>query len=181
MEIRVINAIVEKWQSYNKVLTLWNLLEKRRLELGQTMRLREYDINQHLIYTLRDHGKNEQYAMAKETILEIVQAIDVTDKKLICNLYRSLYDELKSAKDFRYNELSVVQVNNSSADLEKDLQRAKEEVEALLAEKKDREAYITKYKKRNWWQRLWNKDVDLCDINLLKVGCKCPNRVAESK
>lgn len=179
MEIRVINAIVEKWQSYNKVLTPWNLLEKRRLELGQTMRLREYDINQHLINTLRDHGEKEQYAMAKETILEIVQAIDITDKKLICNLYRSLYNELKSAKDFRYNELLAVQVSNSSADLEKDLQRAKEEAEAAQSEVKAHREYIEKLKKRNWWQRLWNSDADMYDA--LYVSCKCPNRVAESK
>ena len=179
MEIRVINAIVEKWQSYNKVLLPWNLLEKRRLELGQTMRLAKYDINQHLINTLRDHGEKEQYAKAKETILEIVQAIDVTDKQLICNLYRGLYENLKSAKDFRFNEFSAIHVSNSSADLEKDLQIANERAEALVAELRTQVKYIERLKKRSWWQRLWNEDVELYEA--LNSECKCPNRVAESK
>jgi hypothetical protein len=174
MEIRVINAIVEKWQSYNKVLTPWNLLEKRRLELGRSMLLRKADIDQHLINSLRNEKNEDVLAFAKDTIISVVQMVDATDRNLICNLFRSLYEELKFVKDCRYKDLTAVKMSSTSADLEKDLQQANERADALAAELKTHIKYIERMKKRNWWQRLWDEDVDM--FAALNSECKCPNR-----
>lgn len=175
MEIHVVNTIVEKWKAYNKVLEPWKLLELRRLQLGRRMGLREYDINQHLINTLRDHGNEEQYASVKNTIVEIVQMIDPTDKQLLCYLYHSLYEELKSVKEKRYGDLTFVKVSDDCADMEKELQIANERADALVAELRTQVKYIERLKKRSWWQRLWNKDVEMYEA--LNSECKCPNRV----
>ena len=174
MEIRVMNAVIEMWRSYNAVKEPLDKLNTKREVLGEVlgeqMGLRKFDIEQHLLNTLERNGKESNLAYARDTIIEVVGAIQ--DREIICKLYRTLYDILREVEKDRRGSIKAMNVSCS----EEELQHAKEEVEALLAEKKDREAYITKYKKRNWWQRLWNIDVDLCDINLLKEECNCPNR-----
>lgn len=170
MEIRVMNAVIDMWRAYNAVKEPLDKLNTKREVLGEQMGLRKYDIEQHLLCTLERDGKESNLAYARDTIIELVGVIQ--DREIICKLYRALYDILREVEKDRCGSIKAMNVSCS----EEELQHAREEVEALLAEKKDREAYITKYKKRNWWQRLWNKDVDLCDINLLKVSCNCPNR-----
>lgn len=171
MEIRVMNAVIDMWRAYNAVKEPLDKLNTKREVLGQQMGLRKYDIEQHLLRTLERDEKESNLAYARDTIIELVGVIQ--DREIICKLYCVLYDILREVEEDRKGSIKAMNVSCS----EEELQHEKDEVEALLAEKKVREAYITKYKKRNLWQRLWNIDVDLCDINLLKVECNCPNRV----
>ena len=175
MDISTLNAIIDKWQDYNAVYNPLRLMKERRANLGEKMGLRMFDLGQHFNNTLLRDGSTEHLYEAKQTILEVVQAID--DKGVICKVYRILYDSLEMAAAERMASILATGTTSSS----EDLKRTKKELDAVLGEMKECKEYISKMKKRNWWQRLWNKDVDLCDINLLKVECKCPNRVAESK
>lgn len=175
MEIRVMNAVIDMWRAYNAVKEPLDKLRVNREILGQMMGLRKFDIEQHLFNRLKDDRKESNLVCARDSIIEVVGAIQ--DREIICKLYQTLYDILCEVESDRMDNIRFMKIINVSEDVDRELQHAKEEVEALLAEKKDREAYITKYKKRGWWQRLWNKDVELFDdVDILNVSCGCRNR-----
>lgn len=153
------NAVIEKWRSYNAVKEPLDKLCKKRKELSEQMGLREFDVNQHLVRTLSSDGTDSQIKIAREHILEIVSTLE--DRGVICELYRSLYNLLEVSKTIRYQDILAMKVSNSNAEVDFKISELTDAVNALQAEKKVCDAYITKYKKRNWWQRLWNKDVDM--------------------
>jgi hypothetical protein len=164
MEIRVMNSVIDMWRAYNAVKEPLDKLNVKREVLGQMMGLRKFDIEQHLLNRLKDDRKESNLVYARDTIIEVVGAIQ--DREVTCKLYRALYDILCEVENNRMDNIRFMKITNVSEGVDGELQYAREEVEALLAEKKVREAYINLLKKRNWWQRLWNKDVDLCDINI---------------
>ena len=159
MDISVMNAVIEKWRSYNAVKEPFDKLDLKRRALGQQMGLREFDVNQHLVRTLSSDGTDSQIKTAREHILEIVSTLE--DRRVICELYRSLYNLLEVSKTIRYQDILAMKVSNSNAEMDFKISELTDAVNALQAEKKVCDAYIAKYKKRSLWQRLWNKDVEL--------------------
>ena len=56
MKIHVLNHCIELWQKYNAVHNALETLNTKREVLGEQLRLRKFDIDQHLVNTLRREG-----------------------------------------------------------------------------------------------------------------------------
>lgn len=157
MEIYVLNKVIEVWRKYNAVHEPLEKLNTMRQVLGEQMNLRPYDINQHVVNTLRDHGKPSQYNYARQTICEIV--MQCKDNDVICDIYRNLFDTLSKYEKDRKSSILVMNVTNKEADTDEKIQQLTVEVDALQSEIKEHKEYIKKMKNRTWWQRLINKTV----------------------
>lgn len=157
MEIYVLNQVIEKWQKWNKLKHALDTLNLKRETLGEQLRLRKADINQHLVNTLRREGGVSQYEYAKETICEVV--MKCYDNDVICDIYRSLYDTLEKRTKDAEASIRAMQVTNKVADVEETIKILTEESEALRNEVIAHREHIEKLNNRTWWQRLLNKEV----------------------
>ena len=155
MEIYVLNKVIEVWRKYNAVHEPLEKLNTMREVLGEQMNLRPYDINQHVVNTLRKHGEPSQYDYARQTICEIV--MQCKDNDVICDIYRNLFDTLSKYEKDRKSSILVMNVTNKAAGADEKIQQLTLEADALQSEIKEHKEYIEKMKNRTWWQRLINK------------------------
>ena len=154
MKIHVLNHCIELWQKYNAVHNALETLNTKREVLGEQLRLRKFDIDQHLVNTLRREGTPSQYDYAKETICEVVQKIK--DNDAICDIYRSLFNILDQREKDAYSSICALQVTNDTEDVEAKIQQLTDQAEAFRNEVIAHREYIEKLKNRSWWQRLFN-------------------------
>lgn len=157
MEIRVLNKIIEMWRKYNNLKEPLDTLNIKRETLGETLGLRKYDVDQHLVNTLRSKGAPEQYDYARKTICEVV--MQCKDNDVICDIYRSLFNILSERTKDAHSSILVMQVTNKVADVDETIKRLTEESEAFRNEAIAHREHIERLNNRTWWQRLLNKDV----------------------
>lgn len=157
MEIYVLNNIIDKWRKYNNLKQPFDTLNIKRETLAEQLGLRKFDVDQHLVNTLRREGKPEQYDYARQTICEVV--MQCKDNDAICDIYRSLFNILHDHQGNAYSSILALQVTNKVADVDETIQRLTEEAEAFRNEVIAHREHIEKLNSRTWWQRLLNKDV----------------------
>ena len=153
----LINEVIKKWKACRAVVEPFSSLRVKRCVLGNQLGLREYDIDQHLINTLLRSGTEMHAKIAKEHIAEILSVID--DKEVIFKVYGSLHDILKAVCEDRDSDLSSIGMTDNEAEVN----RLKLAYAVLEKEVEAHREYIGKMKKRSWWQRLLNWDVDMYD------------------
>lgn len=115
MEIYVLNNVIEKWQKWNKLKNAFDTLNLKRETLGEQLRLRKFDIDQHLVNTLRREGNTSQYEYAKETICEVV--MQCKDNDAICDIYRSLHDIMEKRTKDAEASIRAMQITNKVGDV----------------------------------------------------------------
>lgn len=152
-----VNTVIEKWMACRAVAEPLNSLQVKRFVLGNQFGLRDCDVNQHLIRTLLRDGEERHAKIAKEHITEILSKLN--DKEVIFKVYGSLYDILNTT--YKERDLSLTAVG--ATDNEAELNRLELACKALEREVEEHKEYIGKLKKRSWWQRLLNLDVDIYD------------------
>ena len=157
MEIYVLNNIIDKWRKYNNLKQPFDTLNIKRETLAEQLGLRKFDVDQHLVNTLRREGKPGHYDYARQTICEVV--MQCKDNDAICDIYRSLFNILHDHQGKAYSSILALQVTNKVADVDKTIQRLTEEAEAFRNEVVAHREHIEKLNNRTWWQRLLNKDV----------------------
>ena len=157
MEIYVLNNIIDKWRKYNNLKQPFDTLNIKRETLAEQLGLRKFDVDQHLVNTLRREGKPGQYDYARQTICEVV--MQCKDNDAICDIYRSLFNILHDHQGKAYSSILALQVTNKVADVDETIKRLTEESEAFRNEVIAHREHIEKLNNRTWWQRLLNKDV----------------------
>ena len=157
MQVHVLNSCIDLWRSWCAVKEPLDTLRMKREVLGQQMRLRPCDIDQHLVNTMRREAGPKELQYAKETICEVLNKLN--DRDVICDIYRSLFDILEKAEKDRKSSIMVFNVTNNTADVDAKIQRLKEEAVAFQNEVIAHREHIERMKNRTWWQRLLNKDV----------------------
>lgn len=157
MEIYVLENVIEKWQKWNKLKNAFDTLNLKRETLGEQLRLRKFDIDQHLVNTLRREGNASQYDYAKETICEVVT--QCKDNDAICDIYSSLYDIMEKRTKDAEASIRAMQITNKVADVDETIKRLTDQAEAYRNEVIAHREHIEKLNSRTWWQRLLNKEV----------------------
>lgn len=157
MRRELINEVVNKWKAYRAVAEPLGSLRIKRCVLGTQFGLRACDIDQHLINVLLRDGKERHAQTAKEHIAEVLSMTE--DKEVIFKVYSSLHDILNAACKDRESDLSSIAMTDNEADVNR-LELACASLERVLEVHKE---YVSKLKKRSWWQRLLNLDVDMYD------------------
>lgn len=156
MNIHVLNSCIELWQKYNDLKNALDTLNTKREVLGEQLRLRKFDIDQHLVNTLRREGRPGHYDDVRETICDVVQKIN--DNDAICDIYRSLFNILDQRVKDAYSSICALQVTNDTADVEAKILQLTDQTEAFRHEVIAHREYIEKLKNRSWWQRLFNTE-----------------------
>lgn len=156
MEIYVLNRIIEKWRKYNNLKETLETLNKKRQILGEQLRLRKYDIDQHLVNALQSEGTPAQYAYAKKTICEVIMQCE--DNDVICAIYRALYSIMDKHTTDAQASILAMKVTDKVADVDETIQRLTDQAEAYRNEAIANYERIEKLKSRTWWQRLLNKE-----------------------
>lgn len=157
MRGNLVNTVIEKWKACRAVAEPLNSLQVKRFVLGNQFGLKDYDIDQHLIRTLIRDGEERHAKIAKGNIVEVLSMLN--DKEVIFKVYGSLYDILNTT--YKERDLSLTAVGTT--DNEAELNRLELACKALERELEVHKEYIGKLKKRSWWQRLLNWDVDMYD------------------
>ena len=130
MQVHVLNSCIDLWRSWCAVKEPLDTLRMKREVLGQQMRLRPCDIDQHLVNTMRREAGPKELQYAKETICEVLNKLN--DRDVICDIYRSLFDILEKAEKDRKSSIMVFNVTNNTADVDAKIQRLKHKQERQL-------------------------------------------------
>ncbi len=157
MEIYVLNEVIKKWQKWKELKNAFDTLNLKRETLGEQLRLRKCDIDQHLVNILRKEGNTSQYNYAKETICEVV--MQCKDNDAICDIYRSLYNIMETRTKDAEASIRVMRITDNVADVNKTIKRLTDQAEAYRNEVIAHREHIEKLNSRTWWQRLLNKEV----------------------
>lgn len=154
MRIYVMNSVIDLWRKWNALKQAFDTLNMKREVLGEQLHLRKFDIDQHLVNTLRREGNSSQYDYAKETICEVV--MQCKDNDAICDIYRSLFNIMQERVKQAEASILAFNVTNNTADVDGKIEELSRQAEAFRNEVVAHREYIEKMKNRSLWQRLFN-------------------------